>query len=624
MAWIWPILMGSPGGSPLARETHETLQQLDLGASLQARATALETIATVGTCAVTTRRHTIGVEMPPARHSRAHVRTAALCLTLATAVPALALGGCGSSSSAKKPGMASTVVPASAPVYLEAIVKPTGSLKDASLTAARRLTHDQNPVGLLVHALESSPYLGHINFEQDVKPWLGERAGLFLTSISAGTSTSLGVLKLSNGISSEALLSSVEAVLTKASKHAQGAVVLETSNTGAAQSFLQSKASSAGAHSVSFDGSSYVLDSEGLAWGLVGHYVVLGSNTGLQNAIETEHGGSSLGHTEPYSKLAAVSEPGSLGSLYLDTGALSSGGSSVPDLSLLEGLFPSTQQMMLSLIPAASSVTLDADLISSSPALGGEASAALGELPGSSWIAVGFGDVPTTLPANLGLVREVVSLGASTVLASAGGPSLKSFFAALASHKAQLQSELSGWAGKGGLYVSGSGVLELQSGLVIDVTEPTRAKEAVDQIGALMSASGAIVEPVTIAGTEAAASIKLNGFPLTLDMGYGDGKFVIGVGEGSVTGALNPSSRFSSSQAYSAAKKTLEGQFSPTAVVEFPSLVGFVEGLGLGENQATSSVMPYLRSLATLVAGQQDESGVIRARAVLGLGPAEG
>jgi len=99
----------------------------------------------------------------------------------------------------------------------------------------------------------------------------------------------------------------------------------------------------------------------------------------------------------------------------------------------------------------------------------------------------------------------------------------------------------------------------------------------------------------------------------------GKTKFVIGIGEASVETALNPSSTLSGAAAYGTASAVLDGAH-PSVIVDFPTLLGLLEGVGLSEDPTISPFVPYLRSLTTLSGGTTSApGGVERFRLVLGL-----
>ncbi len=95
---------------------------------------------------------------------------------------------------------------------------------------------------------------------------------------------------------------------------------------------------------------------------------------------------------------------------------------------------------------------------------------------------------------------------------------------------------------------------------------------------------------------------------------------MIGLSEASVAAALNPPSTLSSSASYSAASAALGEGFEPSLIVDFPTFLGLLEGVGLNEDPTISKFVPYLRTLTTLAGGGKSlGGGVERLRLVLGL-----
>jgi hypothetical protein len=178
--------------------------------------------------------------------------------------------------------------------------------------------------------------------------------------------------------------------------------------------------------------------------------------------------------------------------------------------------------------------------------------------------------------------------------------------------------------GSAGLFASGSGLLELQAGIAIESKDPSLSKAAVAKVGAILRQGGGSVQGATIPGADAAISARLSGLPVVLYIANGTDaagktKFVIGVGEASVQAALNPSSTLSGAAAYGTASAALDGA-RPSVIVDFPTLLGLLEGVGLSEDPTIAPFVPYLRSLTTLSGGASTVGdGVERFRLVLGL-----
>ncbi len=95
------------------------------------------------------------------------------------ALLATAIAGCGSSPSGTSESPA-TVTPASAPLYIDAVVRPEGSLKTDATATATALTGRQHPFEGLLKLL-AAPTGKTPNYAQEVEPWLGTHAGAFLS-----------------------------------------------------------------------------------------------------------------------------------------------------------------------------------------------------------------------------------------------------------------------------------------------------------------------------------------------------------------------------------------------------------------------------------------------------------
>jgi Protein of unknown function (DUF3352) len=564
------------------------------------------------------------ISSPPRRGPRAgHLRGGGhpFIFALALLAAGTALAGCGSSGSGTN-GDPATVTPASAPLYASIAIKPSGGATGAASSAAKKLTHLAEPYGSLARALLSSEG-SHLEFKRDIEPWVGDRAGVFITSLDTSklpqSATSAQAL-LEGGLSSAA--SSLGAG-TFGSKGAQGAIVLDTSDAGKARSFLAQRAREQQAHAASYRGVSYQVSADGAAEGIVKNFAVIGSESGLRSVVDTSLGGAAITTATGYAKPPADA----IASAYVQPEALvkavhGSSGATSQGVSLLGQLLAGSQSASLSVTPTANSISLQGEVHSASgstPLFDQEGAKALGELPGGAWLAAGVGNVGGNLPRALALLHGVASFGTSTVFASLGGPSIEKLFTALDSPNAKLQQDFGSWAGSGGMYVSGTGLFNLEAALVIASNDPAASQAAVGKLAKLMQGAGAVVSSASIAGTDAAVSVKLQGFPAVIFIADGQGKFVLGLGQASVQGALTPSSTLSTSPSYSTAASTLGNGIKPSLIVEFPTLLGFLEGVGLTQSPGVSNLVPYLKSLGTLTAGATSQSGVEHFRLVLGL-----
>jgi hypothetical protein len=543
-------------------------------------------------------------------------------LSLGLLVAMAALAGCGSSSGTNDDP--ATLTPASAPLYASFAIKPSGGSGGTASIAAKKLTHLAEPYGSLAQALLSSEG-SHLQFKRDIESWIGNNAGVFITSLDTSKlpqSSSSAQSLLEGGLSGA--LSSLAGAGTFGASGAQGAIVLDTSDASGARSFIEKRAHEQNAHTTSYRGVSYQVSSSGAAEGIVKDFAVIGSESGVKSVIDTSLGGAAItsaaGYTAPPKEAIA--------SAYVQPEALAksvtgSSGISGQGVALLGQLLAGSQSASLSVTPAASSISIQGQIHSSpngpAPLFGQEGAKALGELPGGSWLAAGVGNAGANLPRALALLHGVASIGASSLLASLGGAGIEKIFTTLDSSSAKLQQDFASWAGPAGVFASGTGLFNLEAGLVIASSDPAASRAAVAKLGKLLQSAGAVVESASVPGTDAAMSVKLQGFPAVIFIADGQGKFVLGLGQQSVQGALSPSSTLSTSPSYSSATSTLGGGIEPSLIVEFPTLLGFLEGIGLTQSPSISGLVPSLKSLGTLTAGSTSQDGVEHFRAVVGL-----
>jgi hypothetical protein len=551
------------------------------------------------------------------------------------AVAAAALAGCGGSHAGATAADPAGAVPASAPLYAGATVRPTDAQKTEALAVGRTLTHQADPYLRLTQLLQT-PGSPTLSFSRDVAPWLGPKAGIFLTSLEAsGKAQSALLLSLLQGLGGPTAGFPFGGAGAGAG---QGAIVLDTSDAGKAESFLASQARHAGAHAAAYRGVSYQATAGGVAFALVGKFAVIGSEGGVRSVIETTQGGPALVHASGYARLLADAPTEAIAHVYANAAAGAKQSTGL--LPLLIG----RREANLSLVASKSSVVLDADTLAagSGGAAGGllgagaDGAQALGELPADSWLAFGLGHVGASLGEDVRGLRALASLGSSLQAGGGEGGSsvtlnlqgllnaLLTPLAALGAETPQARQDFTRWMGSGGIFASGGNLLELKGAVVISSSDRAASRAAVAKLAAQLRKGGS-VQPVSIAGTDAAVAARVNGLPLMLDIASGvdssgHAKFVLGLGEASVTAALSPASALAGAPSTAAAASALGEGMHPNLIADVPTLLSLLEGVGLTEDPTLSKVLPYLRSVTTIAGGTRGlGAGVQRARVVLAL-----
>ena len=102
---------------------------------------------------------------------RTSIRAAALAA-------ALLFAGCGGGGSSGE-GDPATAVPADALFYAEAVVRPEGSQRDDALDAAGKVLRTDDPEARIRELLRDALDVDDFDYESELQPWLGERAGLW-------------------------------------------------------------------------------------------------------------------------------------------------------------------------------------------------------------------------------------------------------------------------------------------------------------------------------------------------------------------------------------------------------------------------------------------------------------
>ena len=537
---------------------------------------------------------------------------------------------CGSSHPTGTSADPAGVIPASAPLYAGATVRPSGALMSAALADGRVLTRQANPYQHLL-ALLQTPGSPALDYKRDVASWLGPRAGVFFTAL--GASSAARVSQLLTLLEQTLLGGSPPAsAFPFGAGGAQGAVVLDTSNLAAASAFLASQAKLASAHAATYRGVPYQLGSGGVAFAIVDRFAVIGSESALHGVIDTTFGGPSLAHAGSYATLLGAAPAAAIAHLYADPaafgalatqGANPAGAAGIGNATALVAQLAGRRPLDVSFVPGAGSITLDADSLGTgaTSAPGGllsslaSGASALGELPGESWLAAGLGEAHGRIGEDVQGIRSLLSLvvpeaGANSESFSVAGllGGILKPLAVLGADTPQARRDFQSWMDSAAIFAGGNGLLELKAGVVIGSQDPALSRAAVSRLSQALRAQGGSVTPTTIPGTEAAVAARLSGLPIVLDIAAGrdaagQAKFVMGLGESSVTAALNPSSTLAGSTSSQAGAAALGEAIKPSLIVDFPTLLGLLEAAGLSADPSISKFVPVIHSLNTLYGG---------------------
>jgi hypothetical protein len=509
---------------------------------------------------------------------------------LAVLAAAIAVAGCGGGSSGGG-GEPASLAPAKAPVYLEVDLASQGKASEEFNELAHNVLGIENVGEFITEKLERKA-LGEgqkFDFEEEVEPWLGEKAGLYLAGYDGDHFHGYGV-------------------------------AIETKSSGEAEEFVEKRVAGNGEASEAgeFEGVKYYVEPEGESvLGVIGDYLAFGeTRSDFEAMVKTSEGGEGLNESSKF-KTAMETAPGEgLGKVYVDIGGLveeAKGAISAETeagLALLQ-IEPRQATAVATVIPHSEQVEIDlATNLSKATASGGDASALLESLPAtavgafaSAEFGKSFGEgvdaldengIPGWLePGELKAALETVGIDLDSIAASIGDV---------------------------GGFVEGASEGSLGGAVVIETDSAGEAKSTIGEVGLLLRASG--TKGVTAIGG------KFSGFsvhsaqlgPKPLIVGAEGEKVVIAYGPRAAARALRGQAKTLGSTADFEAAKSALGSTPIDAFVDGGPGLRLAEALLSPQEQAElSEARPYLRKIAYVGVGSEAEGATTTAKVIVGL-----
>jgi hypothetical protein len=495
-----------------------------------------------------------------------------LFATLAAVV--VLASGCGGGAASGE-GDPATAVPSDALVYTEVVVRPEGSLGDDAREAAGKVLRTDEPEDEIYKRLDL--VLPEVDYEQDVEPWLGERAGFWLRPTERDDE--------------------------------MGAVLLAATDTDVARESLERALERSGetATERSYRGSDYLV-ADGDAAGIVGDFVVIGPEAAYKRTVDASEE-ESLAEVDEYADAIDALEGDRLAQFWVDTaGLIELGARQDPEAAArLDQL--SAIVSLDDLPPAAGAFTADGDglavevqLRGSGSPLGSGSTPLLQELPGDTWAALGAADVGESLD------RTIDSFAGAL-----GGIAVRRELRARTG--LDLDRDLLDWIGHAGIFVRGTTPATLDGGLVIQPSDGDGATDAFGRIvGAAQVKAQARAQPVDIAGADQAFAISDGRSPRPIVFARGSGVVVVTAGRPAAEAALGSDDRLGDTALYAEAQELVG--MEPSALVGVPQLLELVNASGPDPEFARAE--PYLEAYSVLAAGMVDDGGLV-ARFAAGL-----
>ena len=500
-----------------------------------------------------------------------------LGLFLAAAL-ALVLTACGGGGGAAGADPASAV-PRDALFYMEATVRPDGELRSDALDAAGKILRTEDPEAKLLELLDAAE---DFDYDRDVKPWLGERAGLW-ASARLDENDEPGV---------------AGAIAVTDREAAEEAITASREGDGRP------------AQSRSHAGVDYEVDEDG-AYAFVDDFVLFGDEPELKRTIDALQG-DGLADLEQYRTATKDLEGERLAHFYVDTRRL---------MELATESDPQQAQALKAMIPFdrlppvagafladGSRVAIDvqAELPPGSgaqlgPLVGAGGSPLLEELPADAWGAQAMPRLGDTIRATLNGFAGAI-----------GGAAIERELGF------DLERDLLSWVGDAAMFVRGDSVESIEFGVVLGVTDEAASAGAFGRIvGALRSRHRVNAVPVEVEGAEIAFQwAGPASKPLVL--ARGEDKVVVTSGVAAAEDALSPDEELGDTELYERTTDLLGDDAEPSFLLSMPRLVKLVDASGEAGAE-WQEAKPYVEAFDLLALGGSTDEGDALVRFVAGL-----
>ncbi|HEY6760809.1 MAG TPA: DUF3352 domain-containing protein [Baekduia sp.] len=542
----------------------------------------------------------VGVRRRVGARRRAARLVGLLVVVCGVAVP---VAGCGEASSRSGAGGdtdPAALLPASAPVYVEAQVRPSGQMAVNLDAVAGKVLGTSDPgakvVGWIDGALEGSG----ASYAKDVAPWLGARAGVAVMSVGGGGGA--------GGSPRD-----VDVVGAVASR-----------DDDAAQKFVDGRR---GAVDREYRGVKYTYDAgRDVAAAVIDHAVVVGTERGFKSAVDAQSG-AKLADSASFKKARATVGTAGAGFAYADparffdmvagaaaggSGKLSQGSASASSLQMLKGLLAGSglESVAASLNVAKDALQVDAAAIGVKAPVGrgdGDGPAAAAAVPAGAWLSVGIGDVGSTLATALQGVRGGAGIDPSVLLKSLGSQ-----------FGIDVQKDLLSWMGDAALFVRGTSMSSLNGALVVTSKDPAASAAAIPKLRTLLKSLNVKVGELSSSAPSGALGFSIDAgssVPSKIEVATKDDKFAIAIGPGALHDALAPPSHLSDSDPFRAAASLL-GDTKPSIFLDTPQVVKLLSSLA-GNNKHFQNARPALEAFGPAAAGLSSSGDVTRLKAAV-------
>lgn len=522
-----------------------------------------------------------------------------LALFAALAALVLALSACGdddSDSGDLGPDPA-TMTPADVPFYGEVVVRPEGDMLENFNETISKISGTDDPGALITQGLDSELQQDGLSYSEDIEPWLGARAGGFVSSVDPS------------------------------GEQAEGAVAVAVTDTEAAQAFIDKarENGSATLEEATYNETDYLVG-DGTAVGISGDFLVLGTEEGFKAAVDAS-GGDSLADDSEAGDALDDAPDDSLFSAYADTQAIidlieTSGELSPEQLKQFEDQISQYSEGPVNFWGTVGDDTITFAGSGPAPTDAADPSDLVSSFPSGSWFAFATADVGKQIENSIEQFEQGFQAGLESASVDGFSPGqvpdpLGEFERATG---VDLRTDLASIGDVGG-FVSGTSVLGLGGGLVMETSDEAGASELVGKLETALSRQ----REVQITKTDTGFDVTLSGAPVGAEVSVEDGKLVLAAGGATVDDVLSPDETLGDSDRFEDASEALGDDMTASFYLDFVPIVQLIESTGqVDADPDYQMAKPYIDALDFMAAGSRIDGDRAEVGFVLGVREASG
>lgn len=478
--------------------------------------------------------------------------------------------------------------PADAPVFVEGALKPEGDLKDSVEAILDRFPEGDTVGQKLIDELNSSAKEdgSDVTYEDDIEPWLGERAAFFATGFTPSRDS----------------LGGSDTDIT------DGAFMVETTDEDEARTKIREFAEEDGTvteaeyNGVTYDRTEAEEPGDFTAVAVIDGTAVVGTEQGLKDAIDAQTG-ENLSSQSEYASFRSERGGDLLMSAFADVGAIldaipPSPGFNAQDREQFKKAYGSLTEQPVLFGVSATSDQANIDFVGGSyPFNFSGASELLDAGFEDAWFAAALPDIGKSLGTSL------------DQFASAGVPAgqLNQANRMLQRQFGFSLDDLEG-VGDLALFAGGTSIVDLKVGGLLEIPDAgTRNRLLAAMRTALQRSGQAKVAPLQIDGAENGFSVQVPDLPVPINVATSGDRVAIGAGP-ATQALLSGDGGLTDSEAFGDAQDAIGGDKEISFFTQMDPIVELVESTG-GDDAEFQEAKPYLEAFDFFAGGVSSQSG---------------